>query len=50
MRPGLVGGKMVGGVVDVRGGALVGFSVGMGVGTLGAGGCLRLLRGCCVYC
>ncbi len=47
---GLVSGKMVGGVVGVRGGALAGIAIGMGEGTFGAGGCLVLLRDCCIYC
>ena len=41
---------MMGKVVSVRGGALVGFSVGMGVGKYGAGGCWHLLHDCCIYC
>jgi hypothetical protein len=41
---------MVGGLVGVRGGALVDFTVGMGVGTCGAGRCWHLLRDFCIYC
>jgi hypothetical protein len=41
---------MVGGVVGVIGGAMVGLLVGMGVDTVGAGGCWHLLRDCCIYC
>jgi hypothetical protein len=37
---------MVGGEGGVRGGALVGFTAGMGVGTVGAGGCWHLLCDC----
>ncbi len=40
----------MGGVVGVRGGALVGFAFGMGVSTCDVGGCWRLLHHCCVYC
>ncbi len=36
---GLLGEKMVGGVVGLQRVALVGFNVGMGVGTLGVGAC-----------
>jgi hypothetical protein len=41
---------MVGGVVGVRGGALVGFGVGMMVGSYGAGGCACWLRDCFICC
>ncbi len=41
---------MAGGVVGVRCVALVGFAVGMGVCTLGAGTCWDLLRVYCIYC
>jgi hypothetical protein len=41
---------MVGRLVGVRGGALVGFAFGMGVGAFGAGGCWHLLRDCCINC
>jgi hypothetical protein len=37
-------------VVGVRGGALVGFASGRGVGTFGAGACWVLLCDCCMYC
>ncbi len=36
-------------MVGVIGGDLVGFAVGMGVGTFGAGACWVLLRDCCLY-
>ena len=45
---GLVGGEMVGGLVGVRDRALVGFAVGMDVGTLGVNACWDLLHVCCV--
>jgi hypothetical protein len=41
---------MVEGVVGLQCVALVGFAVGMGVGTLGVGACWDLLRVCCIYC
>jgi hypothetical protein len=41
---------MVGGVVGLQCVALVGFVVGMGVGTLGVGSCWDLLQVCCIYC
>jgi hypothetical protein len=41
---------MVGGVVGLQNLALVGFAVGMGVGTLGIGACCDLLRVCCTSC
>jgi hypothetical protein len=41
---------MVGGVVGIHSVTLVGFAVGMGVGTLGVGACWDLLQGCCIYC
>jgi hypothetical protein len=41
---------MVGGVVGVRCVPLVGFAVGMGVGTLGVSVCWDLLQVCCIYC
>ncbi len=37
-------------MVGVRGGAPLGFAVGMNVGTCGAGRCWCLLRDCCIYC
>ncbi len=37
------------GVVSLVGGSLVGFALGMGVGTFGAGGCWILLHDCCIY-
>ncbi len=37
-------------MVGVEGGALVGFSVGVSVGTCGAGGCWCLLCDCCICC
>ncbi len=40
----------MGGVIGVRGGALVGFTVGVGVDSFGAGGCWHLLCYCCIYC
>ncbi len=30
--------------------ALVGFPVGISVGTFGTGGCWHLLHDCCIYC
>jgi hypothetical protein len=41
---------MVGGVVGVKGGALIGFAVGMDVGKFGAGACWVLLCDCCKHC
>ncbi len=37
-------------MVGVRCMALVGFAIGMGVGTLGVGVCWVLLHVCCIYC
>ena len=37
-------------MVGVRCMALVGFAIGMGVGTFCAGECWVLLRDCCMYC
>jgi hypothetical protein len=39
---------MVGGMVGVRGGALVGFLFGIDVSTFGW--CWGLLHDCCIYC
>ena len=40
---------MVGGVVGLQSGDLVGFTVGVGVDTLGVKVCWNLLQVCCIY-
>jgi hypothetical protein len=41
---------MVGGVMGLKGGALVGFFVGMTVGACGAGRCWCCVCACCICC